>query len=137
MLKQKLILFYTMLFSTYYYSIKYDEEKSRNYAYYAIRNIIGIIIFMFLLIFFVTITCIYNININLKGNRLVGYFLMGALIFSYLFLAKKKIKPMFNGIEPKKEKATENFFIWLLFIVGIFGALVYVIPRLLNIYLCS
>ena len=136
-MKSKLITFYQILLSTYFYSIKYDEEKSRRYAYYAIRNLIEVLIFMFSLVIFVVITCLYNITIDLKGNRLAGYFFMIVVGFSYISLTKKYLRPIFNGIELKKEKASKFFFIGLLIIVGLFGAAVYAIPRILNIYLCG
>lgn len=136
-MKSKLITFYQKLLSTYFYSIKYDEEKSRRYAYYAIRNLIGVLIFMFSLVIFVVITCTYNINIDLKGNRLAGYFFMIVVGFSYISLTKKYLSPIFNGIELKKEKASNFFFIGLLIIVGLFGGAVYAIPRILNFYLCG
>ena len=136
-MKSKLLLFYEKLLSTYCYSINYDEEKSRRYAYYAIRNIIGILLFMFSLVIFVLITCIYNINIDLKGNRPAGYLFLFVVGYCYLSLTKKYLKPMFDSIELKKEKASKFFFISLLIIIGVFGGLMFVIARLLNIFLCG
>lgn len=137
MIKLKLISYYKMLFNTYYYNINYDEEKSKRYAYYAIRNIIGVIIFMLYVITFVIITCIYNINIDLKANRPLGYLFMIVIGFSYFSISKKYLKPLFDDVKLEKEKASKKFYIISIIGAGLFGGALYTIPRLLNIYLCG
>jgi hypothetical protein len=135
-MKSKLISYYKMFFNTYYFVFNYNEEKSRNYAYYAIRNMIGVVIFMLLLVIYVVVTCMNNINLNLKGNRSLLYLFMAVLVFSFLSVTKKHLKPIFGGIQLESEKASKKYFIITLVIVGIFGSGVYAIPRLLHIYLC-
>lgn len=134
-MKTKLILFYEMLLNTYYYNQKNDEETSKRYAYVAVRNIIGVIIFMFALVFFVVITCVLNIHTNLRGNRFIAYFFMGVLMFTYLSFSKKKLKPMFNGIELGNVKPSKYFFIITVSLFGLFAGLMFAVARLLNYYL--
>lgn len=134
-MKTKLILFYEMFLNTYYYNQKNDEETSKRYAYIAVRNIIGVIIFMFALVFLVVITCVLNIHTNIRGNRLIAYFVMGVFLFSYLSFSKKKLKPMFDGIELGNVKPSKNFFLITVVLFGLFTGLMFAVARLLNYYL--
>lgn len=137
-MKSKLVLFYEKLLNNYYYHLNYDEETSKRYAYVAIRNVIGLVVFMFSLVIFVVITCAFNININIKGNRLSAYIVMGILIVWFIYFSKKNLKPLFDGIELKSEiTPKDNFFMILLFLVGLFAGGMFVIARLTNIYLCG
>lgn len=134
-MKTKLILFYEMFLNTYYYNQKNDEETSKRYAYVAVRNIIGVIIFMLSLVFFVVITSTLNIHTNIRANRLIAYFVMGSLVFSYLSFSKKKLKPMFDGIELGNIKPPKYFFLVTVSSFGLFAGLMFAVARLLNYYL--
>lgn len=134
-MKTKLIMFYEMFLNTYYYNQKNDEETSKRYAYVAVRNIIGVILFMFALVFFVVVTCVLNIHTNLRGNRLIAYSVMGVLVFSYLSFSKKKLKPMFDTIELGNVKPSKYFFLITLVLFGLFAGLMFAVARLLNYYL--
>lgn len=137
-MKSKLLLFYEKLLNNYFYHQNYDEETSKKYAYVAIRNIMGVIVFMFSMIILVVITCAFSININFKGNRLSGYLIMAILIVWFIYFCKRTLKPLFNGIELKAEKPPkDNFFLILLFSVGLFAGGMFVIARLTAIYLCG
>lgn len=134
-MKLRLRLFYEELLNNYYHHQNYDEETSKRYAYTAIRNIIGIAIFMFSIVIFVIITSVFSVNINIKGNRLSAYLTMAILIVWFIYFCKKTLKPLFHGIEIKSEKNPKNnFFIILLFLVGIFTAVMFVIARIIVIY---
>lgn len=137
-MKSKLLLFYEKLLNNYYYHLNYDQETSKRYAYAAIRNILGITIFMFSMLFFVIITCLFNINVNIKGNRLSAYLIMAILLVWFIYFCKKTLKPLFDGIELKSEKTPkDNFFTILLLSVGLFAGGMFVIARLAAIYLCG
>lgn len=135
-MKSQLILFYKKLLNIYYYNHNNDEEKSKKLAYVAIRNILGVVIIMSCLVFFVVISCVYNININLKENKVLIYFIFS--IFIYLLIAKKFLKPIFDGIELKRERPPkDHFFLISVVLFGLFIGLMFVIARLLNFYLCK
>lgn len=137
-MKSKLLLFYQKLLNTYYYNQNHDEETSKRYAYVAIRNIIGVAIFMFSMVIFVVVTCAFNINVNLKGNRLTAYLFMAILIIWYIYFSKKTLKPLFDGIELKKEKPPkDNFFLIAVVLFALFAGSMFVFARLIGIYLCG
>lgn len=137
-MKSKLIFFYERLLNSYYYNQNYDEETSKRYAYVAIRNIIGVIFFMSSLVLFVILRCVLEVNVSLKENRPIAYLLMVILIISYLYFSKKNIKPMFNDIDLKNEKPPKDYFFLILVVsLGLFGGGMFVIARLLSIYLCG
>lgn len=137
-MKSKLLLFYEKLLNSYYYNLDYDEETSKRYAYVAVRNVIGVVIFTFSLVIFVIATCVLNVNVNLKGNRLTGYLFMVILIIWYLSFSKKNLKPMFDGIELKNEKPPkDHFFLLSVVLFGLFAGGMFVIARVLTVYLCG
>ena len=133
-MKTKLILFYETLLNNYFYYQNKDEETSKKFAYYSVRNIIGIVLFMFLLIFFVNILAVFKINLHLKHYRPLLYLLMAGVIIGYILLTKKYLKPIFDGIELQKEKPLKNNY--SLYVVGIalFGGGMFVAARLITIY---
>lgn len=139
-MKSKLLLFYGMILNTYYYNYNKDEQTSRQLAFAITRNAIGVVLFMLLLVIYVVIKCICNLNIDLKGNRPLLYLFMTILLFSYLSLAKKTLKPMFDNVQLKKEKTSKNYHYYYIFsgvLLSVFGAGMYAVGRLLTIYLCG
>lgn len=137
-MKSKLFLFYEKLLNSYYYNQNYDEETSKRYAYAAVRNIIGATIFMFSLVIFSVFSCVFNVNSNLKGNRLIAYSFMAILVIWYLYFSKKSLKPIFDGIELKKEKPQkDHFFLITVILFSLFIGGMFVIARLLSFYVCQ
>ena len=56
-------------------------------------------------------------------------------MFTYLSFSKKKLKPMFNGIELGNVKPSKYFFIITVSLFGLFAGLMFAVARLLNYYL--
>lgn len=137
-MKSRLLLFYEKLLNSYYYNQDHDEETSKRYAYVAVRNVVGVVIFMSSVVIFAIVKCVFNINIDLKENRLTGYIFMAILVMWYLSFSKKNLKPMFDGIELKKERPPkDHFFLVSVVLFGLFSGGMYALGRLLTIYLCG
>lgn len=137
-MKYILCLFYDKLFNDYFYNQNYDEETAKKYSYIAVRNVIGGSVFMFFVVFFIVVTCVFKINVDIKTNRPLAYLIMAILTFSYIKFTKKKLKPMFRTIKLKKEKPTKNyFFLFSVCLFSLFCGGMFVIARLLNFYLCK
>jgi hypothetical protein len=52
------------------------------------------------LVLSILFSCVFNIRGGNPGNyRLQGYFIFGIIIVSYMYYAKKRIKPLFSDIE--------------------------------------
>lgn len=126
-----------MFLHSYYHNQSRDEETSREYAYVAIRNILGAIIFMSSVVILTVTTCIFELKIHLlKGPRF--FVITGLSLYIYLLLTKKFFKPLFNNIELKKEKPPKNYFFVIAVIsTGLFCGGMYVLGILLTIYLCG
>lgn len=140
MMKSKLLLFYSMILNTYYYNYNKDEETSRQLAFTITRNAIGVVLFMLLLVLYIVIKCVFHLNMNLKGNRPLLYLFMVILLFSYLSLAKKSLKPIFDDVQLKNEKTSKKYHYYYIIsgvILSLFGAGMYAVARLLTIYLCG
>lgn len=56
-------------------------------------------------------------------------------MFTYLSFSKKKLKPMFNGIELGNVKPSKYFFVITVSLFGLFAGLMFAVARLLNYYL--
>lgn len=133
-MKSKLILFYRILLNNYYHYQRKDDETAKKLAYTSVRNLIGVAIFMFLLIAYVTITGYFHVHLNLKKNRILLYLIFGALLFGFVSLSKKKLKPIFQDIEIDNEKPAKNYYNLYVFFAFLFGASMFGIARLITIY---
>lgn len=133
--KSKLVLFYEMFLNTYYYNQNKDLELSKKLAYVAIRNIIGVVVFMFSLLLLVVVTGVFDIVLDLRKNRFILYFIMGIFIFTYFYFSKKFLKPIFDDVELGKEKPSKNFFLITVVLLGLFGGVMFAFLKLLNFYL--
>ncbi|WP_205423322.1 hypothetical protein, partial [Flavobacterium sp. CLA17] len=109
----------------------------KRYAYSAVRNFIGAVIYMSSVVIFSVITCIFKLKIEFL-NRPVLYVISGVFIYYYLLLAKKFLKPIFDNLELKEEKPPkDHFFVITLILAGLYGGGMYVLGRVLTIYLCG
>ncbi|MFH7017576.1 hypothetical protein [Flavobacterium sp. FlaQc-47] len=137
MIKSKLLLFYEMLLNTYYYNQNKDEETSKEYAYSAVRNLIGLVVFMPSMVILAIVTCLFKFEISLLAGPMF-FVITGVFLYMYILLTKKFFKPLFNNVELKKEKPPKNyFFVVTLALAGLFGGGMYVLGRVLTIYLCG
>jgi FtsH-binding integral membrane protein len=136
-MKSKMLLFYSMFLNTYYYSQNKDEETSRRDAYAAIRNLIGLAFFLSSVVILAVIICVFKLKMKFLDGP--GFFLIvGVCLYYYLFLTKKFLKPIFDNVELKKEKPPKNYYyVFTIVLVGLFSGGMYVLGRLLTIYLCG
>lgn len=86
---------------------KISIERAQEVAFFTLRNILGILIFILLVILYSLITgpCLFNTRTFLRGN-LTALIIVFLLIMIYGYISKIHIKPIFKGILPKE--VTEN-----------------------------
>lgn len=126
-----------MFLNTYYYHQGNDEETSRDYAYSAVRNILGLVIYMSFIVLLSIITCVFELKISFL-NRPTFLVITSLFLLGYLLLTKKKLKPLFSNVNLKKERPEKNnFFVITLILTGLFSGGMYVLGRLLTFYLCG
>lgn len=136
-MKSKLILYYEVVFNTLYYKYYKDEEKSRKLAFGVVRNAIGVIIFMLSIVLFVVIMCVFKLNASFLSRPLI-YLISGVCLYYYYYLITKKfLKPVFNNVELRKEKPSNYYYEISVVLLCLFGGAMYVLGRLLTIYLCG
>lgn len=151
-MKKLLLLLYQKYLNVYHYK-KYDIipgkknmsiNRSKELSYMAVRNIIGVILFFTCLFFFILLTgnCFSGFKINLiGGNRLLLYMVMLIMVFSFLHLSKRYLRPLFKNIEPqdlnnKEIKKCNRFYIVSIILLGLFSGLFFIVARLIFIYMC-
>ncbi|GIQ60553.1 hypothetical protein ACHRVW_09035 [Flavobacterium collinsii] len=136
-MKSKLLLLYEKLLNTYYFNQNEDEETSRDYAYSTVRNMFGAIIYMLSIVILSLVTCVFKLKISLLDGPMF-FITIGVFLYIYLLLTKKFLKPLFNKTELKKEKTPKEYFFAITVIsTGLFCGGMYVLGRLLTIYLCE
>lgn len=136
-MKSKLILYYEVVLNAFYYKYyKEDEEKSRKLAFGVVRNAIGVIFFMLSVVLFVVVACIFELNISFL-NRPLLYLISGVCIYYYYLISNKFLKPMFENVELKKEKTSNYHYEISVVLLCLFGGGMYVLGRVLTIYLCG
>lgn len=133
-MKSKLISYYRILLNNYYHYQKKDDETAKKLAYASVRNLIGVAIFMFLLVVYVTIAGCFHVHLNLKKMRILLYLIFGILIFGFVSISKNKLKPMFQDIEIDEERPAKNYYNLYVFFAFLFGASMFGIARLITIY---
>jgi hypothetical protein len=118
------------------YSRKKEINEAKELSFGIVRNLIGVVAFMGFLVLSILFSCVFNIRGGNPGNyRLQGYFIFGIIIVSYMYYAKKRIKPLFSDIEviDKDLYIKNNYHIYLAIIVGLYAAAMFGIGSLIGI----
>lgn len=136
-MKSKLLLFYSMFLNTYYYNQNKDEKTSKKYAYTAVRNILGAVIFLTSIVIFVVTICVFQFKTDFL-NRPVLYLIVGICLYSYVLFTNKFLKPIFDSVEIRKEEPPKNYYFAITIVsLALYGGAMYTLGRLLTTYLCG
>jgi len=125
-----------MLLNYNYYSGKKEVNEAKELSFGIVRNLIGAVAFMNFLVLSTLFSCVFNIRGGNPGNyRLQGYLISGIIIVSYMYYAKKRIKPLFSDIEvvDKDLYIKNNYHIYLPIIGGLYGGAMFGIGSLIGI----
>ncbi len=132
----KLRWIYTMQLNYHYYSRKKEINEAKELSFGIVRNLIGGVAFMTLMLLFAISTCVLDVRGCKTGNyRLQLYLIASIIIVSYMYYAKKRIKPLFSDIEviDKDLYIKNNYHIYLTIIGGLYGGAMFVIAMLIVI----
>lgn len=132
----KLRWIYTMQLNYNFHSRKKEINEAKEISFGIVRNLIGAVAFMTLMLLFAISTCVLNVRGGNPGNyRLQGYLIFGIIVVSYMYYAKKRIKPLFSDIEviDKDLYIKNNYHIYLPIIGGLYGGAMFVIAMLIVI----
>lgn len=130
---------YTKLVLVYNLTQNNDLTKSKELAYTAIRNTIGVLLF-FSIIVIQSLIDIFITDFRIERSDFPIYYLylgLGFLIIGFILLSKVYLKPRleyFSEIKPKNLKKLKWFFIRYIISIALFGGLIFIILRLLYIY---
>jgi len=119
-----------------FHSRKKEINEAKEISFGIVRNLIGAVAFMTLMLLFAISTCVLNVRGGNPGNyRLQLYLIAGIIIVSYMYYAKKRIKPLFSDIEviDKDLYIKNNYHIYLAIIVGLYAAAMFGIAMLIVI----
>jgi hypothetical protein len=125
-----------MQLNYHYYSRKKEINEAKELSFGIVRNIIGVVAFMTFLVLSTLFSCVFNIRGDNPGNyRLQLYLIAGLIIASYMYYAKKRIKPLFSDIEviDKDLYIKNNYHIYLAIIMGLYGGAMFGIATLIGI----
>ncbi len=131
---------YTKLVLVYNLTQNKDLDKSKELAYTAIRNTIGVILF-FSVIFFQSLIDLFITDFRIKRSDFPIYYLylgLGIIIIGFIFFSKVYLKPKleyFPNRETKNLRKLKRFFTGYIISIALFGGLIFVILRLLYIYI--
>lgn len=133
-MKSKIILYYELVLNSLYHKYYKDEEKSKRLAFGVVRNGIAVILFMFSIALFVVVACVFQLNTKFL-NRPFLFLIFGTCIYCYYLISKRFLKPLFDNIELKKEKPSNNYYEISVVLFSLFGGGMYALSRLLTFYL--
>ncbi|WP_026934266.1 hypothetical protein [Christiangramia echinicola] len=131
---------YTKLVLVYNITQNKDLDISKELAYTAIRNTIGVLLF-FSIIFIQSLIDLFITDFRIKRSDFPIYYLylgLGFIIIGFIYFSKVYLKPNLeyspNG-ETKNPKKLKRYFTGYIISIALFGGLMFVILRMLYIYL--
>lgn len=136
---QKINKIYSKLVLVYHLTQNKDLIKSKKLAYIAIRNTIGVLLFLSL-IFIQSLIDLFITDFRIRRSDFPVYYLylgLGILIIGFIFFSKAYLKPKLEYIpkpKPNNLASLKWFFIGYLISIALFGGLIFILIRLLYIY---
>ena len=130
---------YTKLVLAYNLTQNNDFNKSKELAYIAIRNTIGVLLF-FSIIFIQSIIDLFITDFRIKRSDFPVYYLylgLGILIIGFVIFSKVFLKPKLQylpKLETKNLKKLKRYFIGYIISIALFVGLIFVLLRILYIY---
>ena len=131
---------YTKLVLVYNITQNKDLDKSKELAYTAIRNTIGVLLF-FSIIFIQSLIDLFITDFRIKRSDFPIYYLylgLGIIIIGFIFFSKVYLKPnleYFPNPETKNPRKLKRYFTGYIICIALFGGLIFVLLRMLYIYL--
>ncbi len=131
---------YTKLVLVYNITQNKDLDKSKELAYTAIRNTIGVLLF-FSILFIQSMIGLFITDFRIKRSDFPIYYLylgLGIIIIAFIHFSKVYLKPnleYFPNGETRNPKKLKRYFTGYVISLALFGGLIFIILRMLYIYL--
>ncbi len=123
-----------MNLSNHYFRLKKDIETAKQLSYEVVRNSLGVVLFMVILIGSTTIKCLFHLSFRLSDYRILVYIFVATIMFLFFKFSKSKLKPIFENVELKKMEKDKNFKLLSAISLGIIAGFSYALARLISIY---